>query len=178
MPSALVEYLIGELKSINFHLYGSKIQKTYLYILYTVSKATFVWKRRSSVDDSHNASLHEALCPVVTCRVCSLQNRKSGARWVHWLSAWSRSTEWISVKSEVSTILWSRAGENMLLWVLGAALLARSAGFYLPGLAPVSFCVPGNDQVPDCKVNATWYRWPGAPTGTVIRQLKAKESQV
>lgn len=32
MPSALVEYLIGELKSINFHLYGSKVQKTYLYI--------------------------------------------------------------------------------------------------------------------------------------------------
>ncbi|GLD73092.1 transmembrane 9 superfamily member 2 isoform X1, partial [Lates japonicus] len=39
----------------------------------------------------------------------------------------------------------------MLLWLLGAALLARAAGFYLPGLAPVSFCEPGKDQVPDCK---------------------------
>ncbi|KAK1905751.1 Transmembrane 9 superfamily member 2, partial [Dissostichus eleginoides] len=39
----------------------------------------------------------------------------------------------------------------MLRWLLGAALLARAAGFYLPGLAPVSFCEPGNEQVPDCK---------------------------
>ncbi|KAF3842518.1 hypothetical protein F7725_024469, partial [Dissostichus mawsoni] len=40
---------------------------------------------------------------------------------------------------------------RMLRWLLGAALLARAAGFYLPGLAPVSFCEPGNEQVPDCK---------------------------
>ncbi|KAG7222241.1 hypothetical protein INR49_027542 [Caranx melampygus] len=39
----------------------------------------------------------------------------------------------------------------MALWILGAALLARAAGFYLPGLAPVSFCERGKDQVPDCK---------------------------
>ncbi|KAK5853550.1 hypothetical protein PBY51_014693 [Eleginops maclovinus] len=39
----------------------------------------------------------------------------------------------------------------MLRWLLGAALLARAAGFYLPGLAPVSFCESGNEQVPDCK---------------------------
>ncbi|KAG7222233.1 hypothetical protein INR49_016410 [Caranx melampygus] len=39
----------------------------------------------------------------------------------------------------------------MALWILGAALLARAAGFYLPGLAPVSFCEGGKDQVPDCK---------------------------
>uniref|UniRef100_A0A7N6AHZ3 Transmembrane 9 superfamily member n=1 Tax=Anabas testudineus TaxID=64144 RepID=A0A7N6AHZ3_ANATE len=39
----------------------------------------------------------------------------------------------------------------MLLWLLGAALLARAAGFYLPGLAPVSFCEAGHDQVPDCR---------------------------
>ncbi|XP_022620834.1 transmembrane 9 superfamily member 2 isoform X4 [Seriola dumerili] len=39
----------------------------------------------------------------------------------------------------------------MVLWLLGAALLARAAGFYLPGLAPVSFCEPGKDQFPDCK---------------------------
>lgn len=41
----------------------------------------------------------------------------------------------------------------VLLWILGAALLAPAAGFYLPGLAPVSFCEPGKEQVPDCKVN-------------------------
>lgn len=41
----------------------------------------------------------------------------------------------------------------MLLWLLSAALLAPVAGFYLPGLAPVSFCEEGNHQVPDCKVN-------------------------
>ncbi|KAE8280238.1 Transmembrane 9 superfamily member 2 Precursor [Larimichthys crocea] len=39
----------------------------------------------------------------------------------------------------------------MLLWLLGAALLAQADGFYLPGLAPVSFCEPGTEQVPDCK---------------------------
>ncbi|XP_068596995.1 transmembrane 9 superfamily member 2 [Brachionichthys hirsutus] len=39
----------------------------------------------------------------------------------------------------------------MLLWLLCAALLARAAGFYLPGLAPVSFCEPGNSEVPNCK---------------------------
>uniref|UniRef100_A0A3Q1B247 Transmembrane 9 superfamily member n=1 Tax=Amphiprion ocellaris TaxID=80972 RepID=A0A3Q1B247_AMPOC len=39
----------------------------------------------------------------------------------------------------------------MLLWLLAAALLAPAAAFYLPGLAPVSFCEPGNDKVPDCK---------------------------
>lgn len=43
----------------------------------------------------------------------------------------------------------------MVLWLLGAAMLARAAGFYLPGLAPVSFCEPERDQVPDCKVNMT-----------------------
>ncbi|KAK2848627.1 hypothetical protein Q5P01_008461 [Channa striata] len=40
----------------------------------------------------------------------------------------------------------------MLLWLLGAALLARAAGFYLPGLAPVSFCEPGKELVPGCKL--------------------------
>uniref|UniRef100_A0A8C2ZLE7 Transmembrane 9 superfamily member n=1 Tax=Cyclopterus lumpus TaxID=8103 RepID=A0A8C2ZLE7_CYCLU len=39
----------------------------------------------------------------------------------------------------------------MLRWLLGVALWARAAAFYLPGLAPVSFCEPGKDQVPDCK---------------------------
>ncbi|XP_075902133.1 transmembrane 9 superfamily member 2-like [Nelusetta ayraudi] len=39
----------------------------------------------------------------------------------------------------------------MLLWllVIGPALLAD--GFYLPGLAPVSFCETDNHEVPDCK---------------------------
>lgn len=40
---------------------------------------------------------------------------------------------------------------RMLLLLFGAALLSRAAAFYLPGLAPVSFCEPGNDKVPDCK---------------------------
>uniref|UniRef100_A0A3Q1EAT7 Transmembrane 9 superfamily member n=1 Tax=Acanthochromis polyacanthus TaxID=80966 RepID=A0A3Q1EAT7_9TELE len=40
---------------------------------------------------------------------------------------------------------------NMLLWLLAAALVAPAAAFYLPGLAPVSFCEPGNDKVPGCK---------------------------
>lgn len=44
---------------------------------------------------------------------------------------------------------------EMLLWLLGPALLARAVGFYLPGLAPVSFCEPDKEQVPDCKVNIT-----------------------
>uniref|UniRef100_A0A672ZZM4 Transmembrane 9 superfamily member n=1 Tax=Sphaeramia orbicularis TaxID=375764 RepID=A0A672ZZM4_9TELE len=39
----------------------------------------------------------------------------------------------------------------MLLWLLGAALLGLASGFYLPGLAPVSFCEPGKDEVPDCR---------------------------
>ncbi|CAF91008.1 unnamed protein product [Tetraodon nigroviridis] len=39
----------------------------------------------------------------------------------------------------------------MSLWLLGAALLGPVGGFYLPGLAPVSFCEEGNHQVPDCK---------------------------
>lgn len=41
----------------------------------------------------------------------------------------------------------------MFLWLLGAALLGPVAGFYLPGLAPVSFCEKDQHQVPDCKVN-------------------------
>uniref|UniRef100_H3CD60 Transmembrane 9 superfamily member n=1 Tax=Tetraodon nigroviridis TaxID=99883 RepID=H3CD60_TETNG len=40
---------------------------------------------------------------------------------------------------------------KMSLWLLGAALLGPVGGFYLPGLAPVSFCEEGNHQVPDCK---------------------------
>uniref|UniRef100_G3NCR4 Transmembrane 9 superfamily member n=1 Tax=Gasterosteus aculeatus aculeatus TaxID=481459 RepID=G3NCR4_GASAC len=39
----------------------------------------------------------------------------------------------------------------MLRRLLAAALLSAAAGFYLPGLAPVSFCEPGKNQVPDCK---------------------------
>lgn len=48
-----------------------------------------------------------------------------------------------------------RAAGKMLLWLLvfGPALVARVDGFYLPGLAPVSFCESGDNKVPDCKVN-------------------------
>lgn len=42
---------------------------------------------------------------------------------------------------------------EMFLWLLGAALLGQATGFYLPGLAPVSFCEEGKQKVPDCKVN-------------------------
>lgn len=48
----------------------------------------------------------------------------------------------------------------MSLWLLGAALLGPVGGFYLPGLAPVSFCEEGNHQVPDCKVNTAQLETP------------------
>ena len=60
------------------------------------------------------------------------------------------------------------SGVNMVLWLLGAALLAQAAGFYLPGLSPVSFCEPGKDQVPDCKVNMSQVSWTSTMSDTKL----------
>uniref|UniRef100_A0A8C2ZLW9 Transmembrane 9 superfamily member n=1 Tax=Cyclopterus lumpus TaxID=8103 RepID=A0A8C2ZLW9_CYCLU len=41
--------------------------------------------------------------------------------------------------------------QNARVLLVILVLFCLSAAFYLPGLAPVSFCEPGKDQVPDCK---------------------------
>lgn len=77
------------------------------------------------------------------------------------MADWLQSGVWLSDVSVDTTGIFvfvcrkTEPLEKMLLWLLvvGPALLAN--GFYLPGLAPVSFCEPGNHEVPDCKVNTT-----------------------
>lgn len=47
---------------------------------------------------------------------------------------------------------YERSGVLVLLLALSASLPSPGAAFYLPGLAPVSFCEPGKETT-DCKVS-------------------------
>lgn len=110
-------------------------------------------KEEEGLPPTQNAQLHDAGLPA-----CDVSAYCRTGCW--WLSSVDVRCS-VNCKQDLDYFLSLERGltaEKMLLWLLGAALLARAAGFYLPGLAPVSFCEPGNDQVPDCKVNITWHR--------------------